>query len=76
MDSISQNAEEALQFLKARLSPPLDRPALVGIICGSGLGGLADCVRAQPRLDVAYEDIPHFARSKGMVAFSRLHSDD
>lgn len=62
--SISQRSEEALQYLKGRIPSELDQPA-VGIICGSGLGGLAKSVLPQPRLEVPYKDIPHFPQSKG-----------
>lgn len=65
-DSISQRCEEALRFLKERISSELDQPA-VGIICGSGLGGLENSVLPEPRLEVQYRDIPHFPQSKGTL---------
>lgn len=63
-NSVSQHCEEALQYLKGKIPSELDQPA-VGIICGSGLGGLTNSVLPQPRLEVQYEDIPHFPHSKG-----------
>lgn len=65
-DSVSQHSEEALQYLKERIPSELDQPA-VGIICGSGLGGLANFVLHQPRLEVQYQDIPYFPQCKGTL---------
>lgn len=77
-NSIQQQSEEALQYLKGRIPFELDRP-VIGIICGSGLGGLANSVRPQPRLEVQYKDIPHFPQSKvhghsGKLLFGLLAS--
>lgn len=62
---ISQHAAEALQSLQAKLPLDLQQPA-VAIICGSGLGGLADTVLPEPRAEIPYIDIPHFPRSTGI----------
>lgn len=68
-NSIQQQSEEALQYLKGRIPSELDQPG-VSIICGSGLGGLANSVRPQPRHEVQYKDIPHFPQSKGTLTGS------
>ncbi|MCJ1468636.1 hypothetical protein MMC07_007265 [Pseudocyphellaria aurata] len=79
-DSVSQHCEEALHYLNQRIPSELDQPA-VGVICGSGLGGLANSVLPQPRLEVPYMDIPHFPQSKvhghaGKLVFGLLESFD
>ena len=62
-----QFATEAFQYLQNQLPNELERP-LVGVICGSGLGGLANAVLPQqPRLEIYYKDIPHFPLSTGML---------
>ena len=60
----SKHAHEALEYLHPKLPAELRKPA-VGIICGSGLGGLADALLEQPQVAVSYSDIPHFAKSTG-----------
>ena len=61
---VLQNAEEALAFVQAQLDPRLQNPSL-GIICGSGLGGLADNIIPHPQHAIEYRDIPHFPQSTG-----------
>ena len=62
--NISARATEALKFITAKLPPELRRPQ-VGIVCGSGLGGLVDTVLPNPRSEMPYTAIPHFPRSTG-----------
>ena len=69
-------ATETAQFIQSRLSPELAQPSL-GIICGSGLGGLADTVAPSPQVAIPYEDIPNFAHStvkghEGKLVFGLL----
>lgn len=63
-DLVFQRSSDALQYLEQKLPPELRLPS-VGIVCGSGLGGLAKTVIPQPRLEVNYTDIPHFPTSQG-----------
>ncbi|KAI9790365.1 MAG: hypothetical protein M1816_005183 [Peltula sp. TS41687] len=56
---IFDRATEAAQHLQTLVPTELKAPA-AGIICGSGLGGLADSIDDEPRAEVAYVDIPHF----------------
>lgn len=58
------HATETVQFLEKQLPEALQRPRL-GIICGSGLGGLAEMALPQPRHEVSYTDVPHLASSSG-----------
>lgn len=41
----------------------------VGIVCGSGLGGLADMLKDQVVFN--YKDIPNFPQSTGMLKSSK-----
>ncbi len=49
--------QEAVAYISMRWS----KQAEVGIVLGTGLGGLADSI--VPDVVISYEDIPHFARS-------------
>ena len=57
-------ATETFQYLRSALPHELQQP-IVGIICGSGLGGLAKTVHPEPRIEKDYEQIPHFPSSTG-----------
>lgn len=54
-----EECEATADWLLARTGV---RPA-VGIVCGSGLGGLADMLKDQVAFN--YEDIPNFPQSTG-----------
>lgn len=63
--------EESAAVLRSRVGPGLE----VGIILGTGLGGLADRVEKEGTL--SYEDIPYFPRStvashQGQLCWGRL----
>lgn len=62
--SAFDRATEAVTFLRSRLPEGLQSPK-VAIVCGSGLGGLADTVHAEGRAEYDYASIPHFPRSTG-----------
>lgn len=61
---LSSQAQEAVQILRHSIPDTL-KQLRVGIICGSGLGGLADAV-SDPRVEVPYSDIPFFPKSTGI----------
>lgn len=63
--TIFSKAQEAANFLRERLDTRLQKPK-VAIVCGSGLGGLADAVHEQPRVEIEYSSIPYFPQSTGM----------
>ena len=65
-DVVHQQAVEACQYLHDQVPVELQKPA-IGIICGSGLGGLANVVLPQPRQTICYKDIPHFPASTGIL---------
>jgi purine-nucleoside phosphorylase len=52
-----RGVEEATEFIRARWP----RRPVAGIILGTGMGGVADAIDRE--CDLAYDDIPHFARS-------------
>ncbi|MGD9635748.1 MAG: purine-nucleoside phosphorylase [Pirellulales bacterium] len=71
MQDLHAKITAATDFLAGRSS---DRPK-VGIILGSGLGGVGDAIDLNAAID--YHDIPHFLRStaighKGRLLFGRL----
>ncbi|EWC45089.1 putative purine nucleoside phosphorylase [Drechslerella stenobrocha 248] len=53
---------ETAKFIQDQVPQELRAPA-VGVICGSGLGGLADTVEDGARFDISYSDIPNFPQS-------------
>ncbi|KAF2095299.1 purine nucleoside phosphorylase-like protein [Rhizodiscina lignyota] len=55
-------ATETVQIVRKNLPPELQNPK-VAIVCGSGLGGLADTTEASPRVEMWYEDVAGFPRS-------------
>ena len=55
---------EAADFLQAQVPNTLQKPVL-GIVCGSGLGDLADAVKSHSRYEVPYASIPNFPSSTG-----------
>lgn len=64
--SVLAHVNEAASFLRQRLPAELQKPQ-VAIICGSGLGGLADAVHDQPRAEYNYASIPHFPHPTGKL---------
>ncbi|OQD78689.1 hypothetical protein PENDEC_c001G07046 [Penicillium decumbens] len=56
-----EQANEAVSYLRSSLPEALQTPQ-VAIVCGSGLGGLADTVQTELRAEYDYSSIPHFPR--------------
>ncbi|PLB49545.1 purine nucleoside phosphorylase I, inosine and guanosine-specific [Aspergillus steynii IBT 23096] len=56
-----ERANEACSMLRERLPLPLQSPK-VAIVCGSGLGGLANTIHPELRAEFDYASIPHFPR--------------
>ena len=69
--SIYDKARESTSWLQQQLPQEIQRPTS-GIICGSGLGGLADLVVAGSKVEIPYGRIPHFAQSTGMMSSQRV----
>ncbi|XHF96943.1 hypothetical protein AWENTII_000554 [Aspergillus wentii] len=72
-----EQSSEAASFLQERLPVHLKKPR-VAIVCGSGLGGLADTIHDAPRSEYDYSSIPHFphltvAGHAGKLVFGLLN---
>lgn len=59
-----QRATETTFYVRSQLPETLQKPK-VAIVCGSGLGGLADTIENDPKVEIPYGNIPHFPRSTG-----------
>lgn len=64
--SVFHRATETVEYLRLRLPEQLAKPR-VAIVCGSGLGGLANVLNQGVRLEWAYKDVPNFPVSTGML---------
>lgn len=65
--TVYAEAQSAIDYLKPRLPASLQQPR-VAVICGSGLGGLADALNAtSTRREFEYSQIPNFPVSTGML---------
>lgn len=53
---ILKRATESVNSLREKLPDALQRPK-VAIVCGTGLGGLADTVEPEPRVEFDYGDV-------------------
>lgn len=56
--------DEAATYLQGSLPEELRRPK-IAIICGSGLGRLAETVQESSKVEFDYAGIPHFPQSTG-----------
>jgi purine-nucleoside phosphorylase len=75
MDSITTpnayvRATETANYVRSQLPESLQKPQ-VAIVCGSGLGGLADTIEAEPKVELPYGSIVNFPQSTG----KRIHMD-
>jgi len=60
--TIFELASKAATQIQSVVPNELKSPR-VGIICGSGLGGLVDTLHKSPQFEIPYSDIPEFPRS-------------
>src|SRR5579871_3216349 len=65
--TLFQRTNQSANLLVRGLPQPLRKPK-VAIICGSGLGGLANTINSDPREEISYHEIPDFPRSTGKSA--------
>jgi len=63
--AVESSIQTTAAFLKQQL-PERFQSVSLGIICGSGLGGLVDTIDPSTKIEFAYKDIPGFAVSTGM----------
>jgi hypothetical protein len=59
-----QRATETAIYVRSMLPEVLQKPK-VAIVCGSGLGGLADTIENDPKVEIPYGNIPNFPQSTG-----------
>lgn len=59
-------ATETAQYVRSQLPESLQKPK-VAIVCGSGLGGLAETIDPEPKVELAYGTIPNFPKSTGKL---------
>ena len=69
--------QTTLAYLQDKLPQNL-KSCKLGVVCGSGLGGLVECFD-QPPLEFHYVDIPHFKHSTvpghvGKLVFGMMNS--
>jgi purine-nucleoside phosphorylase len=55
---------QTAQYVRSQLPETLQYPK-VAIVCGSGLGGLAETIESEPKVELAYGTIPNFPKSTG-----------
>lgn len=61
-ETIFSLATKSANHIRAQLPEELKHPQ-VGIICGSGLGGLAATLNPSPQFELSYTQIPNFPHS-------------
>lgn len=61
---VFQMAHEAVDFIRTKIPAEFHRPR-VAIVCGSGLGGIANTVRDDEKHAINYSDIPYFPKTTG-----------
>ena len=69
MDALAESnafhrATKTAQHIWSKLPDVLQKPK-AAIVCGSGLGGLAETIEEEPKVELAYETIPNFPKSTG-----------
>ena len=62
-----ERAKETVEYLRLKLPERLAQPK-VAIVCGSGLGGLAETVNHDVKEEWQYKDVPNFPLSTGKAA--------
>jgi len=66
-------AMQTAMYVRQQLPEALQYPK-VAIVCGSGLGGLADTIEAEPKVELAYGTIPNFPKSTGECIYGSIIS--
>jgi purine nucleoside phosphorylase len=64
--------DETANYLRQKLPSELQVIRL-GVVCGSGLGGLVECFDKDP-IEFNYKDIPNFLLSTGKIKFKSAWS--
>lgn len=66
-----KKASESASFIRSKLPSHLHHPR-VAIVCGSGLGGIADTVTSDTKFEIDYHDIPNFPKTTGEFALIHI----
>lgn len=61
LSDLQKTLDEAVSYLRSHVAAPTLEELSVGIVCGSGLGGLASQITEETR--ISYADIPGFMQS-------------
>ncbi|KAF3483586.1 purine nucleoside phosphorylase I, inosine and guanosine-specific [Arthroderma uncinatum] len=69
--SVFEQAQVAVEYLRPQLPEPLQKPR-IAIICGSGLGGLANTIDAKTKCEFDYGSIPNFPTSSAALLSDAL----
>ena len=64
LPNVYQRATEAAKYVRSKLPVSISRPQ-VAVVCGSGLGGIADTISDEDRTEISYAQIPHFPQTTG-----------
>lgn len=66
-----ESYQVSADYLKSKLPEEFQNVKL-GVICGSGLGGLVDTIDEKTKIEFAYKDIPNFVNSTGISALKNI----
>ena len=64
VQKLYKRASATADLLHRLLPEALQKPT-VAVVCGSGLGGLADAIHEMPKVELPYEQVPGFPVSTG-----------
>lgn len=64
MYDVYAKAQDAALFIKSKFPQGFSTPK-AAIICGTGLGGIANILETSPKIEIPYEEIPGFMVSTG-----------
>ena len=56
-------AKETASFIESKVSNATLKHPRVAIVCGSGLGGIADTIEQDEKVEIPYSDIPNFPKT-------------
>lgn len=66
MTEIYENAKKGADFIVSKYPENFTTPK-VAIICGTGLGGIANILHPDSKVEIPYGEIPGFMKSTGMI---------
>jgi purine-nucleoside phosphorylase len=69
MTNLYKRSTATADLLRSILPEELKHPK-IAIVCGSGLGGLAETIDSSPKVELPYEQVPGFPVSTGMYYHS------